>query len=253
MVKGSVNHYIFIDELRLYVESDSPSSAPSTSGLPSKSPTDAPSRTPSRSPLKSPTYSPSHSPLTSPPSSSPTLPGTCSNNGLGCSPANMGQCNCPTRRNLLDELDDTRQIEVKHGGALRGSGLRDLGDARMLAKPACGDGTCRKTCAECSGDACGTNICPECDATCGVTPPPMNQPTLSPSRQPSKSPTDCYCIMPTDGPTSSPPNLAPTTPVPTTPAPTPGQCEGAGQSCSKDTVNCCKGCSSGKKSDRVCL
>lgn len=248
MVKGSVNHYILIDELRLYVESDSPSSAPSASGLPSKSPTDAPSRTPSQSPSKSPTYSPSEV------TSSPTLPGLCSNNGLiRCSLANMGQCNCPTRRNLLDELDDTRQIEVKHGGALRGSGLRDLGDVRMLAKPACGDGTCRKTCAECSGDVCSTNICPECDATCGVTPPPMNQATLSPSKQPSRSPTDCFCIMPTDGPMSSPPNPAPTTPAPITPAPTPGQCEGVGESCSQDTVNCCNGCSSGKKSNRVCL
>ncbi|KAL7533006.1 hypothetical protein ACHAXR_004990 [Thalassiosira sp. AJA248-18] len=142
----------------------------SGTGIPS--PTKSPTQSPSKQPSSSPTHNPSKQPTPSP---AIGLPGQCSDDTGMCSEADMTQCTCAGRRNLL------------RGQEAGSESLRGRKGTRMLAKPA------PKT----------SNPTP---APALPSPPPTGSPSKSPTKQPTKSPQAfvCSCILPTPEPTSNP-------------------------------------------------
>ena len=215
--------------------------SPTTSKKPSESPTtSSPTNAPSQNPSKAPTLS-------------PTIPldGFCSDNPTNiCSSQDLSRCACSStgRRDLQEKKIEDEKMMI----------------TRMLAKPACGDDTCRLSCTECDcgQPQCDPTLCPDslgldqCSTPGPVTSPPStspstSSPTSSPSISPSHQPTSfqCKCIYPTD-PTSQP-TSSPTFP-PVTSSPT-EKCEPIRVSCTDKSVNCCNGCSGGRPANRVCL
>ena len=138
------------------------------------------------------TSNPTLQPTSSAPTThSPIAPGMgyCSHNpAMQCS--SIADCNgCPSeqRRQLRQRSETNNNNQNQdHRNNLRWH--------RNLAKPECNDGTCRKTCADCSATD------PECDPThqqsCVVqTPPPTPSPTPPPSlANPTGQPTNAVRI-----------------------------------------------------------
>jgi len=167
--------------------------------------------------------------------SSPTVfSGVCSDDGVtSCTATDISQCACASRRNLLEVKNEkATKTEQLRGTAAFHKHTKQQQErfvSRMLAKPTCTDGTCRKACTDC----CPGGDCAAYEVSCGTCT------TLSPTAAVTPSPV-CKC-----GPT----------PQPVTPNPTSGptnSCRAAGESCTDSSVNCCGGCSGGKPANRVC-